>query len=206
MLGHKITIVGDHDARTSSTHHVEGSAHTFSTGVHEIVSDKEIVLRVGKSVIRLSADGLDIIVDDLRLVTKRVVAQAEDKIELFAAEQVALVGDKIDLLASRRAIVAGEQGVLRLAKDARLDGSVVKLNCDPAPPEPLEPPEYEPLEPTTIELADEQGKPLKNRPFILTLGDQSQRAGVTDDEGKAVVYLEESCEITFPNVDGARRG
>ena len=206
VLGHKITVVGENDARRSATLHVEGSSHQSATGSYEIRSDKEIVLSVGNSSLRLTPAGLEIVVDEVRLVSKQLVAQTEEKIELFAKKGISAVAETIDLLASKRALVAGEQGKLKLAADARLDGSVVKLNCDPAPPDPLEPPIYEPPKPTRIELADEDGKALSNRPYVLTFADGSERAGVLDEEGRAEVFIDASCDITFPNVDGARRG
>ena len=205
VLGHKVTIVGENDARRSATKHVEGSSHDFATGTYEISSDKEIVLRCGKSSLRLTPDGLDIVVEKVRFVSKEIVVTADDKLEIFSKKQVAVVAESFDVLAKKRAMVSGEQGKLTLAADARLDGSVVKLNCDPSPPDPLEPPPYEPLEPTQIELTDEDGKPLVNRRFVLAFSDGSEQTGILDHEGKTEVQIEESCEITFPDVDGARR-
>ncbi len=205
VLGHKITVVGEHDARRSISEHVEGSVQRFSTSTHEIVSDKEIVLRSGESVLRLSPEGLELIASKVRFVTEEVALTAEDKVELFAKKQLALVAENIDVLADKRAIVAGEKARLKLTQDARLDGSVVKLNCDPEPPDPLSPPEYEPPEPTGIELSDEQGGPLAHKRFVLIKGDGSEQTGILDESGKAEVFLDEACEITFPDVDGARR-
>ena len=206
VLGHKVTIVGEHDARRSATVHVEGSSHHSSTGAHEIVSEKEILFRCGKSMLRLTPDGLDIIVDKVRFVGKDVSAVMDEKIELFTKKGFAVVSETADILSKKRVTVAGESGTLKLAKDARLDGSVVKLNCDPSPPDPLDPPEYKPPEPTHIELLDDTGAPLKNRRFVLTMPDGSEQTGVLDADGKTDVYIEDACDITFPDVDGARRG
>jgi hypothetical protein len=58
-----------------------------------------------------------------------------------------------------------------------------------------------------IELADQSGSPLKNRRFVLTLSDGSERTGILDGDGKATLYLDdgESWEISFPDVDEAHR-
>ncbi len=205
VLGHKVTVVGESDAQRSSTLHVEGSIAQSASGGQEITADKEIVLRVGSTSLRLTPTGLEVVADEVRFVSKRTVVQSENKIELFSKKSIAAVAETVDILADKRVVVAGEQGKLKLAKDARLDGSVVKLNCDPAPPDPLEPPEYEPPKPTLIELCDEDGAPLKRRPFLLTFADGSERSGILDEEGRAEVFIDESCDISFPNVDGARR-
>ncbi len=204
--GHRVTIVGEHDARRSATVHVEGSSHHFSTGTHEIVSDKEIVLRCGESTLRLTPDGLDIVVDRVRLVAKTLEGELEESIELFAKKELALVADTFDVRAKKRVVVEGDGATLKLSKDARLDGTVVKLNCDPEPPDPLEPPEYEPPEKTTIELLDEAGKPLARRRFVVTAPDGSERTGVLDADGRAEVFLDAASDIVFPDVDGARHG
>ena len=205
VLGHKVTVVGESDAQRSSTLHVEGSIAQSASGGQEITADKEIVLRVGSTSLRLTPTGLEVVADEVRFVSKRTVVQSENEIELFSKKSIAAVAETVDILADKRVVVAGEQGKLKLAKDARLDGSVVKLNCDPAPPDPLEPPEYEPPKPTLIELCDEDGAPLKRRPFLLTFADGSERSGILDEEGRAEVFIDESCDISFPNVDGARR-
>jgi type VI secretion system secreted protein VgrG len=186
--------------------HVEGSSQQFASGTQEIVSDKEIILRCGKSSIRLTPDGLDVVVDKVRFVSKEIIAQGDEKIQFFTKKQFAVVAETADILASKQAVVAGEQGTLKLAADARLDGSVVKLNCDPEPPDPLKPPDYKPPELTQIELYDESGKPIARRRFVLRGGDGSERTGILDEQGKTEVDIDGPYEITFPDVDGARRG
>ncbi len=204
VLGHKITVVGKHDARRSLAEHVEGSVQRYAVGTQHIVSDKEILLTCGESLLRLTPEGLDVVVGKLRFVTDEVSLVATDKVELFAEKQVALVAENIDVLAKKRAIVEGEKARLKLTQDASLDGATVKLNCS-SEPDPLEPPDYEPPEPTDIELSDEQGAPLGGKRFVIVHGDGSEQTGVLGPDGKANVFLEASCEVFFPEVDGARR-
>jgi type VI secretion system secreted protein VgrG len=206
ILGHRVTIVGEHDARRSATVHVEGSSHQFATGTHELVSDKEIVLRCGDSSLRLTPDGLDIVVDRVRLVGRALEGELEESIQLFSKKALALVSETFDVRAEKRVVLEGDGATLKLRKDARLDGAVVKLNCDPEPPDPLEPPPYEPPEKTTIELLDEAGRPLGRRRYVITDPDGSERTGVLDQDGRAEVYLEQASDVVFPDVDGARRG
>lgn len=204
ILGHKVTVVGKHDARRSLAEHVEGSVGRHSVGTHHLSSDKEILLTCGESSLRLTPDGLDVVVGKLRFVTDDVSLVATKKVELFAEKQIAFVAENVDVLAKKRAVVAGEKGRLKLTQDATLDGGLVKLNCTPES-DSLEPPEYEPPEPTEIELTDEQGAPLAHKRFVLVHGDGSEQAGVLGSDGKASVFVDASCEIVFPEVDGTRR-
>lgn len=208
VLGHKVVIVGEHDARRSLTHHIEGTSYAFSTGTHEIASDTEIVLRVGKSFLRLGPESLDLVVDEIRTVGKAVTLQTEEALSLYSDKKLELLAETADVHAQKRFTAVGDGARVKLAKEARVDASIVKLNCDPSPPDPLEPPAFEPPEPTTIELADSAGAPLKNRRFVLTTSDGSERTGVLDGDGKAKLYLKdgETWEISFPDIDQPHRG
>ena len=111
---------------------------------------------------------------------------------------------QIDLIAKKKIVAKAEEGVLALDKNARLDGAMVKLNCDPDKPDELEAPEYEPPKPTKIELVDDAGKALGHRRYVIVDKDGSERSGMLNEEGKAELFLEESAEVFFPDVDDAR--
>lgn len=205
VLGHSITIVGQHDARRSATLHVEGRAEQYSTGTTEIVSDKEIVLRCGNSDVRIGPDSVQINAPELILRSDVLTVQGKDEINLFSDEQVAVVAEKFDVVTSKSTVVKSEGAQLQLDRNARLDGEVVKLNCKAEPVDDKKAPDYEPPKPTTITLVDEDGNALGHRRYRIIEPDGSERSGMLDADGKAEVFLDGSAQIAFPDVDQARK-
>ena len=204
VLGHRITVVGQHDARRSSTVHVEGSVSQSSTGTTEISSDKEIVLRVGESSVRLTPEGIELVAAKVTLHADDVQTEAKEQLAIFAGKQLALNAEKINAIAADKLVLKGKEGQLQLDQNARLDGTLVKLNCKPDPVDEAEPPPYEPPKATKIKLADEDGKPLPGRRYVIVAADGSERSGVLDENGEAELFLEEGGEIIFPDTDNPR--
>src|SRR5690606_16037060 len=128
------------------------SSIQHSSGTTEISSEKEIVLRVGQSAIRLSDEGVELVTKKIVLHAEDLQLEAKDKLAFFAKKQVALCAENIDAIAEKRVVLKGEQGQLQLDKNGRLDGQLVKLNCQPDPIEEGEAPQYEPPKPTIIKL------------------------------------------------------
>ncbi|MEZ4442742.1 MAG: type VI secretion system tip protein TssI/VgrG [Polyangiaceae bacterium] len=205
VLGHLVMVIGQEDAQKSLTTHVEGSASQFTTGTTEISSDKDIVLRVGDSALRITPDGIDIIAKKVRLHGEDVQAEVKDKLLVFADEQIAFKTKRATILADEKVVLKGKEGQLQLDENARLDGTQVKLNCQPDPVDEEAPPEYEPPKKTTLSLSDEDGKPLSGRRFLVRLADGSELAGVLDDEGKAELYIDEDAKVIFPDADNPRK-
>ncbi|HVY46198.1 MAG TPA: type VI secretion system tip protein TssI/VgrG [Minicystis sp.] len=206
VLGHLVTVVGQHDARRSSTLHVEGSATQYTTGTTEIVSDRDIVLRVGESSIRLTKDGVEIVAKKVRLHAEDVEADATEQLELFAKKQIALKAERLDALADERIRLKAEAAQIQLDRNARVDAELVKLNCSPDPVDDLAPPDYTPPKPTIVRLTDEHGKPLAGRRYVIFEADGGERSGTLDEQGEVELYLDDAAEIVFPDVDGARKG
>ncbi|HHH29706.1 MAG TPA: type VI secretion system tip protein VgrG, partial [Polyangiaceae bacterium] len=205
VLGHLVTVVGQHDARKSATMHVEGSSSHSTTGTTEISSDKEIVLRVGDSSLRLSPDGIELVTKQVVLHGEQVQLEANDRFAVFAEKQIALNAEQVTTVGTKKVVVKGEEGQLTLDKNARLDGAEVKLNCSPDPVEEGAPPEYEPPKKTTISLSDEDGNPIPGRRYVIIASDGSERAGKLDESGVAELYLEQGGKIVFPDVDNPRK-
>ncbi|MCC6521720.1 MAG: type VI secretion system tip protein VgrG [Polyangiaceae bacterium] len=205
VLGHLVTVVGEHDARRSATLHVEGGAYQYSTGTAELVSDKAIVLRSGKSVLRVGPEGIELDTPRLTLRSDGLEVHGKDEITFFSKKKVRFVAEKMDLVVDKKLVLQAERGKLELDQNARLDGATVKLNCSPEPVDPAEEPEPEPKKLTTVELVDDDGKPLPHRRFVVTLADGSERSGVLDADGKAELLLDDSAEIVFPDVDQAQK-
>jgi type VI secretion system secreted protein VgrG len=191
--GHLVAIVGQHDARRSATIHVEGRTDLYSTGVTEIVAEKGIVLRVGDSSIRMTDKSIEIGAETVIVRGKKVYAVADETMRLKAKKEALLESEK-------KVFLQAEAGSVQLTRDARIDGDLVKLNCSPEPVED-EVPEEEELKKTTFSLVDDKGKPMAGQRFVLIMPDGSERSGVLDGDGQAVLELADSGDIVFPDVD-----
>ncbi len=197
--GNDTTVVGRHDARRTQVTHVEGRAVLQSSDLTEIVSDKEIILRVGGSRVRITDERVEL--TGKRSVTVRagntVVQVTPEKARVRSRGKVVVSGDTVDVLS-----VGAE---VRLSQDVKIKGAMVKLN----PPDAAAEADDEPRDPevTTLELVDETGRPLAGRRFVLKLGDGSEIAGVLDHEGRAVLEVDGSdARITFPEVREVKPG
>ena len=205
VLGHLVTVVGQHDARKSATMHVEGSSSHSTTGTTEISSDKEIVLRVGDSSLRLTPEGIELVTKRVVLHGEEVQLEAKDTFAVFAEKQIALNAEQVTALGSEKVTLKGKEGQLTLDLNARLDGAEVKLNCSPEPVKEGAPPEYEPPKKTTISLSDEDGNPMPGRRYVVIFADGSERAGKLNEDGVAELYLEQGGKVVFPDVDNPRK-
>jgi type VI secretion system secreted protein VgrG len=194
VLGHATTIVGAHDARRAFNVHVEGTLTSFSSGAMDLSSDKSIELRVGKSVVRITEDAIELDAPTLRLRAEDFEFRASKTIALEAQKQVALKSDKV--------LMESEAAFLGLGKVAKLKGELVKLNCEDDPVDALDPPEAPEL--TTIELTDEAGKPIANQRFVLVLPDGTEQTGTLDNNGRAQVVASASGSVIFPDVHNPR--
>ncbi len=207
VTGHLVTVVGLHDARRSSTLHVEGSSSSYSTGTTELVSEKDIVLRVGDSSVRITPDGIELVTKKVTVHADDIEADAKEQLQLFSKKQIAFVAENVDTIADKKIRLKAESGQIQLDQNARIDGSTVKLNCSPDPVDPLKAPDYTPPKLTKIKLADEKGNPLPGRRFVIVSADGSERSGMLDDSGAADFYLDkdDKAEIVFVDVDKARK-
>ncbi len=194
VLGHHTTIVGEHDARRAFNVHVEGSATSYATGSMLMSSGKDIELRVGESVIRITEEGIELSGPKLRI--------NGDALELRAAETMVMEAPEKISLKAKKVLMESESAFFGLAKVAKLKGELVKLNCDDDPVDDLDPPEPPKL--TQIQLNDEDGKPIPNQRFVLVMPDGSETTGTLDDEGKAEIEVDASGDIIFPDVHNPR--
>ena len=194
VLGHHTTIVGEHDAQRAFNVHVEGSATSYSSGSMLMSSEKDIEIRVGESVIRITEEGIELAAPSLRINGDAFELRANETLTMEAPDQVTMKSKKV--------LMESESAFLGLAKVAKLKGEFVKLNCEDDPVDELDPPEEPTL--TTIELKDEDGKPIPNQRFVLVLPDGSEKTGTLDEEGKAELEVEESGDIIFPDVHDPR--
>lgn len=189
-------MVGAAEQKRSWTVHAEGVAAISSTDGTELTSDKDIVLRVGKSTLRLAADRIE-------LVSPTVVARGTDA-ELSASDKGLRLSSKwgLDVLAKDRLFLgSGAGATLSLKSEFKADGARILLNSPEKADDPARPP---PAPRTSVELVDETGASLAFQRFIVTLASGAELAGLTDKEGKAELYLEEAGTISFPDLTDAK--
>jgi type VI secretion system secreted protein VgrG len=190
--GHLVTIVGAPDDRTSATIHVQGSTELYGAGATEIVSEQSIKLRVGKSSINILPDAIELDADTIRLrARKDLLAKGADSARLLSRGLLRLEGDE-------EVFLHGQAATIKLTKDARIDGELIKLNCSPDPVDPKKP--AKPKKPTKFSLVDENGKPMAGQRMLVTLPDGTSRSTVLDKDGKAELELDDSGDVTFPDV------
>lgn len=204
--GHATTIVGKHDARRSAMLHVEGESLMYSSDETEIVSPKAVTIRCGESAIHLTPRSIDLCAPTITLRGDTVDLAADTKLRASSKSEMVQHADTVRVLADKTVALKAEGATLRLAREACLDGDLVKLNCGPAPvtDDPTE--ETSPPEPTRFTLLGEDHKPLARQRFVLLLADGTQRTGVLGDDGSAELVLDASGKILFPDVDDPRKG
>ncbi|MFO0651290.1 MAG: type VI secretion system tip protein TssI/VgrG [Polyangiales bacterium] len=190
--GHQATLVGRHEAKRSAVLHVEGTASSWSSLATEITSEKDIVLRCGTSMIRLTPKRVEII-------SPEVIVRGGER-------GVTVLGDAVRVRAKRQAVIGAEKvtvksqgAALALDAEAKVMGAKVNLGTGSIA---LDGDPDEPARPTTIELTDEEGAPMAGQRFVIVMGDGSEQTGFLDREGKAVIELDGGARVLFPELDG----
>ena len=194
---HTALVVGAHAAPRSLLVHVEGTSVSEATKTLEIASNESVRLRVGETSI---------------LVTKDAIQLTAKKVRLDAAA-IEIVGDAVQIRAAELARVEGKKAFLIsegatvcLGSDAKIDGAEVKLK---SPPDASDGPEAapKPPPPTRISLADQAGNPMPGERFVVKLADGTERSGVLDEKGEAILRdVEGSAKIVFPDLPGLAGG
>lgn len=178
-----LALRANNTAMISSTEHVGIDAQT------------SIEVRVGRSVIRVTDERIELISPEIRLSAEGASINLVDRaLELDAGADLALFGRRI-------AAVAQGGATLGLSAEAALDGAQVLLKSPASaqdPAEPTRPP------PTTISLTDQEGRPLAWARYVVRLADGTTRGGLLDRGGRAVIYLDDDAEIMLPDHPTAR--
>ena len=192
MRGSSTMTVGTLGAERSHQLHVEGTAASYGSRLVELRSDREIVLRCGDSVMRMSPTGLEF--EAPRISVNNEAA----RIELGKGGLKMMVGGVLVDVADKRFFVGTSEGaLLSLGRDARIDANQILLNspdfADDPPPDEKEPP-------TIIELVDDAGRPLPQKRYIVTLPDGSEVSGHTNADGRAELDLPDGATVMFPSL------
>ncbi|HEY4120582.1 MAG TPA: type VI secretion system tip protein TssI/VgrG [Byssovorax sp.] len=192
VLGNATTRVGTNDKKRSWVAHAEGSVALSSSDSTSVTSDKELVLAVGKSSIRITDGKIEISADAVTATGKGGgLGVSDDGLKLSSKDGSQLALD------SQARMTAKDGGSMSLGAQVKADGKQILLNSPTqstdAPPPPPDPP-------TTIELKDQDGAAVPNQRFLCILDDGSQTSGTTDKDGKATLDVKSGGKVTFPDV------
>jgi type VI secretion system secreted protein VgrG len=190
IRGNVVELVGSHEAPKSRAVRVEGKSELSAASLNEIVSDEELVLRVGHSFIRISSEQIEV-------HSPKVLVRAKDaSAELADGHATVLANDNLTAIANQ-VILKSSGASLGLSSEASLAGSKVLLN---SPENASDAVDANTPEPTVIEMVDQHGARMAYERYQITLDDGSSVSGVLDAEGRAVVVLPSGGEITFPDL------
>ena len=190
VLGCSTTIVGKNDKKRSWTTHAEGSAALSGLDRLELSSDREIVLRVGDSSIRMTKDRIELAASAIATIGEGgKLSVGKDGLSLKSKDAQVTMSDKLVMKTASASVV--------MDKEVQVDGSKILLNspgnATDAPPKPPDPP-------TRVALTDQDGNPVPFQRFVAKLDDGTEVGGKTDKEGKAELELSSSGKIVFPDV------
>ena len=190
VLGCSTTIVGKNDAKRSWTTHAEGSAALSGLERLELSSDKEIVLKVGDSSIRLTKDRIE-------LASSAVATTGEGGKLSVSKDGLSMKSKDAQMTMSDKLVMKTASASVVMDKEMALDGTKILLNspanATDAPPKPPEPP-------THVALTDQDGNPVPYQRFVAQLDDGSEVGGKTDKDGKAELELPSGGKIVFPDL------
>jgi type VI secretion system secreted protein VgrG len=190
VAGSAVHLVGRHDAPRSYVLRAEGRAEVSSSQRTEIDSDGEVLLRCGRSSIRLTPTRIEIDAPDVSIRGRGARVRLCDN-------DVRVRADQNFRVVARCLVLRSEGAAVALGQQCRIDGSDILLN---SPEQATDPAPTETSTPTTIELVDDRGNALSYQRFRVALGDGSEVAGVTDGEGRAEIDLEGAGDIYFPDL------
>jgi type VI secretion system secreted protein VgrG len=193
--GHAVEAVGSTSRARSRTVRVEGTNVVSSSGRHTIASDSEVVLACGRSFIRLTPERIEITSPEVVLSGECATIGIGEEIWLETDGEIRGVGAAVRM--------SGSGSCLSLDADARLEGGAIQLQSpDPQSSERDE----DTIDPTVIELRDDDGNPMANRHYRIQLDDGTEQAGMLDDDGRATVTIEGQASIVFEDLAGVERG
>jgi type VI secretion system secreted protein VgrG len=188
--GCSTTYVGRHNAKRSWVTHAEGTVKLSSADATEVSSEKELVLRVGKSSIRLTADRIELNAPTVTAKGKGGgLSAGDDGLSLSSKGDAQLVVEKKFVVKSK----AGAS--LSMEKEVKIDGTQILLN---SPEQAKDPPPPEPNPPTKVTLKDTSGAPLGYQRFMVISSDGSEISDITDKDGQAEMDLKSGGKVVFP--------
>ncbi|MBK8940823.1 MAG: type VI secretion system tip protein VgrG [Polyangiaceae bacterium] len=191
VTGNATLLVGANEAKRSLTARVEGETQLSSREVIDLASDKEILLRVGGSFIRI-ADG------EIEIAAGKVSVRGEDaRLELAEGIGKVKVTSTWQVVSDDAIILKSCGASLGLKSEAKLDGSRVLLN---SPEQASDDIQVSAPELTTLELVDDDGNPVPYQRYRVRLDSGGEIMGFLDDHGRAKLELSEAGQVSFPEL------
>ena len=192
------TLVGKADKKRSWATHAEGTAKLSSLDATEIASEGELVLRVGKSSIRITSEKIELISPAITVKGAGAGLSVDDAGMALSSKSDA------QLIVEKKLLIMTKDGAsLAMEKEVKIDGKKILLN---SPEQASDPPPAEPEPPTSVELTDDEGKPLAYQRFLVILDDGSEVSGMTDKDGKAELSLASGGKVVFPDLTELEAG
>ncbi|MFO0759859.1 MAG: type VI secretion system tip protein TssI/VgrG [Byssovorax sp.] len=197
IRGAATMLVGRNDAKRSCTLVVEGPTQVSGSEVIDLVSDKEIMLRVGHSMIHIGPSAIEI-------SSPKVTVRGKDaRLLLQDGEAKVKTKARFQVVSEDKVLLVSSGASLSLGSEAKLDGAQVLLNSPDRATDNITSSEPEP---TKVELVDQEGHPIPYQRFVIDLDDGSRVSGFLDGDGKAEVDVEGGGQISFPDLADVDEG
>lgn len=190
IKGCQTTIVGRHDKKRSWVTHAEGTAKLSSLDATEVSSEKELVLRVGKSFLRMTKDQIELGGSSITVKGAGGGLSASDDGLALSSK-----GDA-QIVVKKKFVIKTDGASFAMEKEVKVDGDKILLN---SPDKATDPPPKEAKQATKVELRDQYGNVLAQQRFLATLSDGTEVSGMTDKDGNAELELTTGGTIRFPD-------
>jgi type VI secretion system secreted protein VgrG len=189
------TVVGKNDKKRSWVTHAEGTSELSSSDGTRVASEKELVLRVGKSSIRITPDRIEI--------QAGAITAKGGGAGLSASDDGLALSSKGDaqMVVGKKLVLKTGGASLSMDQEVKVAGSKIHLG---QPDQAKDPAAKDPKPPTKVELLEDSGSPLSHQRFVVLLPDGSQISGMTDGDGKAELDLPSGAKIAFPDLKEVR--
>jgi type VI secretion system secreted protein VgrG len=190
IAGARTEMVGTHGAPRSRAVRVEGTSTLSSSGTNAVTSEEEVILQCGASHIRIASDRIELCSKEIRLAADGArIKLASDEARITAEARAQIKGHPI--------VLKAQSAGLALTAEAAMEGSRILLN---SPTNAEDAPDEDTVQPTRIELQDDDGNPIPYARYRITLSSGGHVTGVLGGNGQAEIDLDEDGELSFPEL------
>jgi uncharacterized protein involved in type VI secretion and phage assembly len=191
VLGCQTTIVGKSDKKRAWVTHAEGTAELSGRDQVRMVSEKEVLLVVGKSSLRIASDRIELHAPTVTTTGAGGSSSVgDDGLSMKSKDAAKLtMGKEMKLQTDGTSVKMGQE--------VTLQGQKINMK---SPDAGQGDPTKDPDPPTKIELKDQDGNPVAYQRFVVKQDDGAQVGGKTDNEGKAEPDLKSGGKIIFPDL------
>ena len=191
VLGCQTTIVGKSDKKRAWVTHAEGTAELSGRDQVRMVSEKEVLLVVGKSSLRIAPDRIE-------LHAPTVTTTGAGGASSVGDDGLAMKSkDKAKLTMGKEMQLQTDGTSVKMGQEMTLQGQKIHMK---SPDAGQGDPAKDPDPPTKVEVKDQDGNPLAYQRFVVRQDDGTEVGGKTDNEGKAEPDLKSGGKIVFPDL------